>query len=130
MISLFEYYNPNPQQKNVGDCVIRALTKALNRPWEDVYTELVIQGLSMADLPSSNAVWSKYLINNGFTRYILPNNCPDCYTVEDFATDNKIGCYVLATGSHAVCVDNGVIYDSWNSTKEIPIYYFQKEWNK
>ena len=30
----FIYYNPNPQDSHVGDCVIRAVTKATNSTWE------------------------------------------------------------------------------------------------
>ena len=34
MGSLWEYYNPNPNDKAVGDCTIRAMTKALDMPWD------------------------------------------------------------------------------------------------
>ena len=37
---MFIQYNPNPEGKSTGDCVIRALTKALNKSWEQVYVEL------------------------------------------------------------------------------------------
>ena len=127
MIKVYEYYNTNPLGKNVGDCVIRALSKALNMSWQDVYIDLCVQGLYMADLPSSNAVWGAYLQDKGFKRYIIPNICPNCYTIADFATDNNVGCYIVATGTHVVCVDNGVIFDSWQSENEVPIYYFTKD---
>lgn len=124
---MFKYYNKNPLNKRVGDCVIRALSKALNKSWEDVYIELCVYGLYFADMPSSNATWGAYLLNNGFERYILPNNCPDCYTIADFASDHPHGTYVVATGTHTVTVENGNIYDSWRSENEIPIYYFKKK---
>lgn len=120
------YYNPNPLNKNVGDCVIRALTKALQKQWSEVYAELCVYGLYMADMPSSNAVWGAYLIDNGFNRYILPNDCPDCYTIGNFAAEHLDGIYVVATGTHTVTVENGNIYDSWHSENEVPIYYFHK----
>lgn len=81
----------------------------------------------MHDMPSSNAVWGAFLKKEGFKRYIIPNECPDCYTVEDFCIDNPRGTYVLATGTHAVCVRDGFFYDTWDSGKELPIYYFTKE---
>lgn len=37
-------YNVNPADKKVGDCVIRALTKALGMTWEEVYLALCLQG--------------------------------------------------------------------------------------
>lgn len=124
---MYVYYNPNPLGKNVGDCVIRALTKALDMPWESVYTELCVQGLNMADMPSSNAVWGAYLRSKGFNRSIIPNSCPDCYTMTDFAADNNVGVYIVATGTHVVTVSDGNIYDSWHSENEIPTYFFYKE---
>lgn len=30
-------FNPNPDRKLVGDCVIRAISKAMNQSWEDTY---------------------------------------------------------------------------------------------
>ena len=118
-------YNVNPFNRRVGDCVIRAISKALNKSWESTYIELCVQGLMMADLPSSNAVWSAYLKHKGFRRYTV-ENCPDCYTVEDFCQDNPQGTYILAIDGHVVCVADGRYYDSWDSGKEIPIYYWTK----
>lgn len=127
---MMKYYNPNPQKKNVGDCVIRAISKALNIAWDDVYVGLCVYGFSMCDMPSSNAVWGAYLQDNGFERHILPNICPNCYSIADFAADNPIGRYIVATGTHAVAVIDGIIWDSWNSENETPIYYFVKEVDK
>ena len=119
-------YNPNPYGRRVGDCVIRAISKALNKPWEDTYVDLCLQGFMMGDLPSSNAVWSAYLKHKGFNRRTI-ENCPDCYTVEDFCREHPQGLYVIGTGSHAVAVENGAYFDAWNSGNETPVYYFEKE---
>lgn len=120
-----EYLN-NPFGLRVGDCVIRAISKALDMRWEDVYIELSVQGLMMGDLQSSNAVWSAYLKHKGFKRHTV-DDCPDCYTVEEFCRDHPKGVYVIGTGSHAVAVVNGCYYDAWQSGNETPVYYFEKE---
>ena len=80
-------------------------------------------------MPSSNAVWGAYLRHQSFRRYIIPNECPDCYTVSDFCCDYPKGVYVLATGTHVVTVIDGEYYDTWDSGNEVPIYYFKKEDN-
>lgn len=35
----------------------------------------------MGQLPSTNAVWGSYLHGRNFSRHVIPNSCPDCYTV-------------------------------------------------
>lgn len=118
-------YNPNPFGLRVGDCVVRAISKALDKPWEDTYIDLCIQGFMMGDLASSNAVWSTYLKHKGFNRRTV-QDCPDCYTVEDFCNEHPSGVYVIGTGSHAVAVVDGCYYDAWQSGQETPVYYFEK----
>lgn len=120
-------YNPNPARKLVGDCVIRAIAKSLNKDWEDVYLDIVMLGYQMHDMPSSNAVWGAYLLDNGFKRYVIPDTCPECYTVEEFVEDNPELTGILATGSHVIAVGNGNYYDTWDSGNEIPIFYWRKE---
>lgn len=80
-------------------------------------------------MPSSNAVWGAYLRSHGFVRDIIPMECPDCYTVSDFARDHPTGTFVLALRGHVVCVRDGCVFDSWNSLAEIPLYYWHKEDN-
>jgi hypothetical protein len=124
---MYSYFNPNPLGSRVGDCVVRAVSKALNVTWEGAYIGLAIQGYIMGDLLSSNAVWGTYLKNNGFIRDVVSADCPDCYTVADFAEEHNSGVYVLGTGSHAICVEDGVVFDSWDSSSERPIYFYYKE---
>lgn len=122
-------YNPHPTKRQIGDCVIRALTKALDKSWEDVYLELSIEGYVKCDLPNADAVWGKYLLKNGFSRHLIPDDGFGDYTVEDFCKDHPKGTYVLGTGSHAICVKNGNLYDVWNSSQETIIHYFERKDN-
>lgn len=124
---MFVYYNPNPQNKLVGDCVIRAICKLTDREWEDVYLDIALQGFMMHDMPTANHVWGTYLKENHFVQSLLPNTCPDCYTVKDFCVDFPKGTYLLAIGNHVVAVQDGNYYDAWDSGDELPIFYWQKE---
>lgn len=123
---MYIQFNPNPKQKRVGDCVIRAICKATNQVWEDAYIQVCLQGLRMADMPSSNPVWGEYLKSQGFEQVMIPNTCPSCYTIDDFCKDHPNGTYVVGTGTHVVCVKSGNAYDAWDSTNEIPVYYFRR----
>lgn len=124
---MYSYFNPNPKGNRVGDCVIRAISRALNQSWTQTYVDLSLQGYLMGDLLSSNSVWGAYLAYKGFKRDIVSTECPDCYTLEDFCREYPHGTYVVGTGSHAVAVVDGTIFDAWDSRGESPVYYYKKE---
>ena len=122
---MFIEYNANPRGINTGDCVIRAISKAIDTDWEKVYMALTVKGLEKAMWGDTNAVWEKYLRENGFEQQVLPDTCPDCYTIADFADDHRTGTFIVATGSHVVTVQDGNYFDSWDSGNLIPSYYFE-----
>lgn len=124
---MYVYFNPNPKMNHIGDCVVRAISKLTGRDWEDTFVELCVQALEMCDMPSSNAVWGAFLYKKGYRREVIPNTCPDCYTVRDFCAEHPQGEYLLATGTHVIAVEEGKYYDTWDSGDEIPIYYWRKE---
>lgn len=119
--------NNNPLKKSVGDCVIRAISLAEGRSWDEVYLDLMVEGFTEKDITSSNVVWGSYLRDKGYKRNLIPDSCPNCYTIEDFTEDHPQGTFILATGTHAVCAIHGNYYDTWDSGKEVPVYYFEKE---
>lgn len=123
---MYSYYNPNPQKKVTGDCVVRATSKALGISWEDAFWKLCAAGSIAFEMPNGNNVWGKVLTQNGFTKTIIPDTCAGCYTIDDFAEEHPNGIFVIGTGSHAVTIIDGVIYDAWDSGNEQPIYYYEK----
>lgn len=123
----YSHYNPNPANRSVGDCTIRAISKALNQSWDKTYVGLCVQGFEMGDMPSGNSVWGAYLKKHGFSRSTISNDCPDCYTVSDFADDHTDGTYILALSGHVVAVIDGQWFDSWDSGNEIPLFYWCKK---
>lgn len=124
---MYVSYNANPIAKRGNDCTIRAISTVMEKPWEDVYMEICLYGLRMYDMPSSNAVWGSYLTDQGFSRHIIPNTCPHCYTVKQFADDHPRGSYILALHGHVVACIDGKYIDSWDSGDEIPLYYWTRE---
>jgi len=125
---MYVAYNPNPAaMRNVEDCAVRAIAKALNTDWETAYANLALNGFSMGDLPNANSVWGALLRQNGFYRESIPNTCPDCYTAKDFAKDHPKGVYVLGFGKHVATIVDGNLYDSWDSSNEIPQYFWYRK---
>ena len=110
----------------MGDCTVRAIAIATGSAWVDAYLDLCLMGMVMADMPSANAVTTAHLKKNGFRRRTIPDDCPDCYTIEDFCQDHPKGTYIIGTGSHLTTVIDGDLFDSWDSSNECPVYYFEK----
>lgn len=117
-------FQTNPTGRNVGDCVIRAVSAALDLTWEEAYVRLAVNGYQMGDLPNADSVWGATLRQHGFYREAVPNTCPDCYTAGRFADEHPNGVYVLSFGGHVATVKDGVLLDSWDSSGEIPVYYW------
>lgn len=127
-MSYWQYYQPNPNHdKVVGDCTIRAMTKALDMSWDDVYVDVCAYGYDLKDMPSANHVWGKYLRNKGFHKHHIDDYGENIYTVEDFCRDHPTGTYLLAIDGHLVCVKDGFYYDAWDSGQEIPVYYWERK---
>lgn len=124
---MWKRFNPNPVNRSVGDCAVRAVAKALNVSWGRAFAMIVANAYQMADMPSSNSVWGSVLRQHGFERAVIDNTCPDCYTAEDFCLDHPGGVFVLGFGNHVATVVDGDIYDSWDSSNEVPQYYWFKE---
>ena len=119
-------YNPNPVGRSVGDCSVRAIAKALGVSWEQAYALTASAGFGMGDMPSSNSVWGAVLRQHGFYRSAIDSNCPDCYSAEDFCRDHPKGTFVLGFGNHVATVKDGQLYDSWDSSREVPQYFWFK----
>lgn len=120
-------YNPNPCGLRNGDCTIRAISKALDQSWDTTYLQLSIFGYIHCDLLNSNNLWTYYLKRRGFKMRVILDDYPEYYTVEDFCKDHPKGTYVLGTGTHVVTVIDSCYYDSWDSGREIIIYYFERQ---
>lgn len=120
-------YNPNPTGRSVEDCSIRAVAKALDIDWETAYILICSNGLAMGDMPHSDSVWGSVLREKGFYRKTIPNVCPNCYTARMFCRDNPEGTFVLGFGGHVATVQDGDLFDAWDSSNEIPVYiWFRK----
>ena len=117
--------NPNPEKKEVGDCVIRAIAIALGMTWTEVYDALYLIGREWHDMMSSNEVWGLYLFRHGFEPFILPKTCPRCLTVKEFCKRYPRGTYIIGTGDHAVAVIDGDYFDSFDSGNNIASYFWR-----
>ena len=126
---MWRYYNPNPVGRSEGiDCAVRAVAKALNTDWETAYILIAINGYAMGDVSCSDSVWGSVLRQHGFYRENIAKNLRGRYFVGDFAEDNPDGTFVIGTGSHAVAIVDGDIYDSFDSTDQpVEFVWYRKD---
>lgn len=123
---MYRSYNPNPARRTTNDCVIRAICKLMNLDWLTVHDCIAEESRKKYDTMDANHVWIGWLKKHGYRLYPVQNECPDCYTVQDFCKDHPYGRFLLGTGTHAVAVVDGDWYDSFNSGDLIPTFYMHR----
>ena len=101
---------------------MRAISVALGISWYQAFDMLCKEARHMCNLPSSDEVWGAVLLQNGFIKWVVPKTT----TAGRFCREHPVGTFVLAFGGHVATVRDGVLYDSWDSSNEIPIYYFRR----
>lgn len=116
--------NENPHDILVDDCVIRAISTATGKSWDDIYLELMIEGFKSKNYPNFNSIWWSYLERKGYKRVMIPDACPMCYTLKQFVHDCPKGIYIVGDGKHAVAVVDGYYVDTWDSGNIPVLYYF------
>ena len=111
---IYRYYQPNDKdtKDNHSDCVIRALTKVLNKEWLATFDDLLPYARDMQCMPSERRCYEEYLFDNGF---------------ESFAKDNKQGNYLVNVANHVVAISDGCYYDTWDSGDCCLYGYYYKE---
>lgn len=123
---MWKPYNPNPDGLKTIDCTVRAICAVTGLPWRAVHKAQCVLSGDMADMPSKNRVWWRLLRGIGYRKVELPDECPDCYTVSDFARDHPTGRYIVGPMEHAVAVINGDWLDTWDSGSCVAEYFFEE----
>lgn len=126
----FKYYQPNEKdiKDKYGDCVIRALTKALDKTWLEVFDDLVIIARELQSMPNSKICYETYLKRNGFNYYGISNKKGSKRpTIESFARDHKIGTYYCNVANHCVTIKDNIYYDIWDCGNKSLYGYWTKE---
>lgn len=119
-------YNPNPHHSRVGDCTVRAISRATGQDWDTSYLWLSVYGFQMKNMPSGNCVWGSYLESCGFVWHAMERYPERPCTVAEFCREHPHGLYVLGCDGHVVTAVAGEYWDSWDSGGEIVIYYWER----
>lgn len=125
----FVQFNANPKEKKTTDCVIRALTVALNKPIKDIISGLTEIYLTKGYFITDKKCIERYLKNEGYVKQKqLKYKSGRKFTGKEFCTylntntittEPVIG--TIGTGHITVFVNKGTvdnkdykIIDTWN----------------
>ena len=113
----YQYYQPNKKdlKDEYGDCVMRALTKVLDKSWLDVFDDITPLSRELQCPFNCKACYEAYLKSKGFIYEGISNKKGSKRpTVKEFAIKHKVGTYYLNVANHCVAVVNGIYYDTWD----------------
>lgn len=112
---MFIYANENPNGYHIPDCVIRAITKALDLDYYDVISMLQLNADNLR-CDCLNVKCYQKLLDYDFE---LPHYIGDGSTAEQIARDFPRNTLLLRMDGHLSCAINGDIYDIWDCSGEI-----------
>lgn len=120
-MSRYQYYQPNKKdlKDKVGDCQIRALSKALGLSWLETFDlitpicrEQQVMAIFSCDLEKTKEAMSRL----GFTYQGVSNKKGSKRpTVSTFAKTHPKGVYIANVAHHEVAVVDGKYFDTWDS---------------
>ena len=127
MTSTWVYYQPN--RHKVGDCAVRALSKALGISWDKAYDILVEKGRELKDMPNDKGTMEAVLQDYGFTKdtSVIPQKGQKRRTVKSYAITHPCQTALLFVAHHFVAVEDGFYWDIWDSgDKSIYMAYIKE----
>ena len=105
---MYKFYNANALGNSVNDCVVRAISKAQGKTWDETYEELSYiaqeEGILLDDV--------NFVENYLDKRY--RRTCHYSKTVGEFAKEHKRGTYLITMEGHITTIIDGIIYDTFD----------------
>ena len=121
----YVWYNHNPKNRKTGDCVIRAISKALDQTWDDTLDGLVEISHATKYNVTSSECYTRYLQKHGYIKHKqLRKSDNTKYTGEEFchylAYSGVTNPVIAHIGSHHISLfgnfdGEGIkCHDIWN----------------
>lgn len=113
----FHYFNANPKNRLTADCSFRAISTALNQDYNQTVMEMAElmckTGYALDDKKGIKA----YLESKEWIKHSQPKHADGTkYTGAEFCKEFE-GTYVANIGGHhIVCIKDGKVLDTWDST--------------
>ena len=110
---IFEYYNANPYNRDISDCVIRALSVLTNRTWNETYDELTRLAGDVG-LMFDRVEFVEDYLDDKYER-----ECHYSKTVGEFAREYPYGKYAITMDGHITALIDGKLIDTFNPSNRV-----------
>lgn len=105
---MYKFYNANALGNKVNDCVVRAISLAEDKTWDETYEELSeiaqSQGILLDDVEFVEGYLDK--------RY--KRQCHYSKTVGEFIDEFPVGVYLITMEGHITVVIDGTLFDTFD----------------
>ena len=105
---MYKFYNANTKGNFVNDCVIRAISTAEHKTWDETYEELSDiaqeEGILLDDV--------NFVENYLDDRYKRQSHCSKL--VGEFIEECPRGTYLVTMEGHITVIIDGVLYDTFD----------------
>jgi hypothetical protein len=113
---IFKYHNQNPHNRITTDCVTRAISFALDIPYNDVVMEIAEFQCKTGFVIEERE--DLLLKAHGFSMQpMLRHDDGTKYTLKEFIEEHHKGTYLVRMPHHLTVVKDGVNYDIWDCTR-------------
>ena len=110
---MYKFYNANARGRFTNDCVIRAISLAEDKTWNETYDEL-------SEIAQRNGI---ILDDVQFVEPLLDSRyermCFNETYVGEFIEEHPKGVYLITMKGHITCVIDGVLYDTFDCRDRI-----------
>lgn len=110
---MYKFYNANAHGRFANDCVVRAISLAEDKTWNETYEEL-------SEIAQRNGI---ILDDVNFVEPLLDSRyervCYDNEYVGDFVEEHPRGTYLITMLGHITCCIDGVLYDTFDCRNRI-----------
>lgn len=124
----YRYYNANPANIITDDCVIRAISTALDKSWDDVLKDLFKYSLKYKYFINCQELYEIYLQNNKWQKHKKPyrKNGKE-YSLNEWLEIFGGEAIVTVGEDHLTYVNKHVVYDVWDCTNGIVETFWTKK---
>ena len=109
---LEEYELKNLKKNYSGDCVIRALSIALEQPYKQTFEDLCTLAMEFGFMPNNHFTYERYLFSKGWVKNKPPKDMQGKKIKLQFWNNKRA---IVMTRRHLTAVIDNCVYDTWDT---------------